>query len=89
MATKKELIGMITDFLKAHPEKEVFIPHQSYELRNGRFGMRAYSICYQKGEAYNNVYCRPWAGANCYWLARLEKLRKDSLLDIYGRCLSQ
>lgn len=87
MATKKELVGMITNFLKEHPEKEIYVPRQSVELKNGRFGYKAYAITYQSGGAYDDVFCRPWAGANIYWRARLERLRKDDLMDIWGRCL--
>lgn len=85
--TKKDLIGMITNFLREHPEKEIYVPRQSVELKNGRFGMKAYCICYQEGDAYNDVFCRPWAGANCYWKARLDKLQKKDLQDIWGRCI--
>ena len=80
--TKKQFISIITDFLKEHPEKEVYVPSLQNRLRNGRWGFHAYALCWSSGE----VMCRPWAGANIYWSARLERLNKNELRDIVGRC---
>lgn len=80
--TKKQLIGIIFNILKEHPEKEVYIPRLQNRLRNGRWGFHAYSLCYISGE----VMCRPWAGAEVYWSAKLERLNKNELQDIVGRC---
>lgn len=81
MATKKELIGCITAFLREHTEKEVVIKN-IYQLRNGRWGLLPYCItCIN-----NEIYVRPFAGASMYWLARLERLDKTQLQDILGRC---
>lgn len=58
--TKKELIGIIFNILTANPEKEVCVVKYQNELRNGRWGMHAYTLC-----AMNNVldgwvlYVRP------------------------------
>ena len=82
MATKKQLIYIITEFLKGHPEKELYTPRQTNKLRNGRWGMHCYCLCYREGK----VCCRPWAGADIYWDARLERLNKDDLSDLVGRC---
>ena len=81
--TKKELISTITNFLKKHKDMEVIVKDFS-ALRNGRWGMPPYCICYQ--DAYNAVFVRPWSGANVYWRARLEKLTKSELLGIVARC---
>ena len=81
--TKKELISTITNFLKKHKDMEVIVKDFS-ALRNGRWGMHPYCICYQ--DAYNAVFVRPWSGANVYWRARLEKLTKSELLGIVARC---
>ena len=81
--TKKELISIITNILKDNPEKEVFIPKYSNDLKNGRWGLQAYSLCYSNGE----VMCRPWSGANCYWRARLDELKLAELQDIVGKCM--
>lgn len=82
--TKKELISTITNFLKEHKDREVIVKDFSV-LRNGRWGMHPYCICYQEGDAYNAVFVRPWSGANVYWRARLEELTKSELLDIVAR----
>ena len=81
MATKKELIGCITAFLREHTEKEVVIKN-IMQLRNGRWGLKPYCITCLN----NEIYVRPFAGANVYWLARLERLDKFQLQDILGRC---
>lgn len=82
--TKKQFIGMITDFLKEHPEKEINIVRYEDKLRNGRRGLHAYSICYRFGD----VKCRPWSGASMYWNARLERLKRDELEVIVGKCFA-
>jgi hypothetical protein len=81
--TKKELITLISDFLMLNPEREIYVPKYQNKLRNGRGGLHAYAICYR----CDMVMCRPWAGADYYWDARLERLKKDELLDIAGKCL--
>lgn len=84
MTTKKELVTIITNILKEHPEKEVVVTRYQNKLRNGRWGLHCYSLCYR----YDKVMCRPWSGADCYWDARLdERLLKNDLLDITGRCM--
>ena len=77
--TKKELIEKITETLKNNPEIEVYVPLLQNKLRNGRWGLHAYALCYNSGE----VMCRPWAGADCYWRARLERLTKTELEYIF------
>lgn len=87
--TKKQLISIIFNILKEHPEKEVCVVRYQEKLRNGRWGMHAYALC-----AMNNVvdgwtlYVRPWAGAKMCWRARLERLKLAELQDITGRCIS-
>lgn len=81
MATKKELITTITDFLREHTEKEIVVK-DIQQLRNGRWGLHPYTMtCLD-----NEIYVRPFAGANVYWQARLDKLDKSKLEDILGRC---
>lgn len=80
--TKKQQIEFITDFLKEHKEKEIVVKHHA-KLRNGRFGMHPYCICYNSGE----VMCRPYTSANVYWSANLQRLTRDELNDIIGRCI--
>ena len=82
--TKKEAIETIEMILSEHPEKEVCVAKYQNELRNGRWGMHAYTLCWR----YDKLVCRPWSGANCYWGARLERLKKDNVLDILGRCIT-
>ena len=81
--TKKQLISIITNILTTNPEKEVCVVKYQYKLRNGRWGFHAYTLCYNSEQ----VMCRPWAGAGIYWNARLERLNKDELQDIVGRCM--
>lgn len=83
--TKKQLIGIITDCLKEHPEKELIITRYQNRLRNGRWGYHAYSLAYNC--EWGEVVCRPWAGAETNWSARLERLGKGELQDIVGRCM--
>ena len=82
--TKKQLISIITNILKEHPEKEVYVPRLQNRLRNGRWGMQAYALAYN--HEWGEVVCRPWAGAEANWSARLERLNKYELQDIVGRC---
>ncbi len=79
--TKKQMIEVISTILKDHPEKEICVAKYQNKLRNGRWGLHAYAICYESG----SVMCRPWSGANCYWNARLERLTKEELEDIVGK----
>lgn len=81
--TKKELITLISDFLMLNPEKEICVVKYQNKLRNGRWGMHAFTITYN----CDMVMCRPWAGADCYWKAELERLKKDELLDIARKCI--
>ena len=78
METKKQLIEKITEFLKGNSKREIYIVKYQNKLRNGRWGLHAYTICFDSGE----VMCRPWSGANVYWRADLKKLTKVELLDI-------
>ena len=88
MATKKELISIITGILRENPGREVVITKYQGRLRNGRGGMHAYSLCYRpEGACGGGVFARPWAGADICWEARLPKLLKAELLDIAGRCM--
>ena len=81
--TKKQLIGIIFNILKEHPEKEVCVVKYQNELRNGRWGLHAYSICYRN----ETIYARPWSGAEVYWNARIERLKLAELQDIVGKCM--
>lgn len=80
--TKKDLIEFITNTLKANPDKEVCIVKYQNELRNGRWGLHAYSICYRN----ETIYARPWSGAEVYWNARIERLKLAELQDIADKC---
>ena len=79
--TKKQIIDGITNTLKNNPGSEVCISKYQNKLRNGRWGLHAYALCYNSGE----VMCRPWAGANVYWRADLTRLTRDELEEISGR----
>jgi hypothetical protein len=81
--TKKDLIGIISNILKEHPEKEVVVKGYQYKLRNGRYGLKAYSLCYHS----EGIFARPWSNANVYWQVDLTKLLKTELQDITGRCM--
>ena len=86
--TKKQLIETIFTLLKNNPDKEVCVVKYQDKLRNGRWGMHAYTLC-----AMNNIvdgwvlYVRPWAGANMCWRANLERLKFAELLDIMNKCM--
>ena len=86
--TKKELIEIIYNILVDHSDKEVCVAEYQDKLRNGRWGMHAYTLC-----AMNNVldgwvlYVRPWAGAKMCWRANLERLKVAELQDIVGKCM--
>lgn len=81
--TKTQLIETITTLLKNNPDKEVCVVKYQNKLRNGRWGMHAYTLCYDS----EKVMCRPWAGANMYWKANLERLTFAELLDIMNKCM--
>ena len=83
--TKKEIITAISDYLMLHPEKEICVVKYQNKLRNGRWGLHAYTICYMNMAPEDTVYCRPWAGANCYWRADLMRLNKTELLEIFNQ----
>ena len=86
--TKKELIEIIYNILVDHSDKEVCVAEYQDKLRNGRWGMHAYTLC-----AMNNVldgwvlYVRPWAGAKMCWRANLGRLKVAELQDIVGKCM--
>jgi len=82
--TKKEIITAIFQRLSANAGYEVYIPSLQNKLRNGRWGMHAYCLTLDNG----SIVCRPWAGAEYNWLARLDRLTKDELLDVLKRCPS-
>lgn len=83
METKARILNSISAVLKANPDKEVCVTRYQHKLRNGRWGLHAYSICYNDGE----IMCRPWSGANVYWRARLdERLTKKEMLDVWEGC---
>ena len=79
---KKEIIDKIFHRLSVNPGCEVFAPSLQNKLRNGRWGLRAYCLTLSDG----NIVCRPWAGATCCWLARLDRLTRDELMDVLKRC---
>lgn len=80
--TKKEIINKIFHRLSANAGYEVYVPGLQNKLRNGRWGLHAYCITINDG----SIMCRPWAGANVYWLARLDRLTKDELLEVLEKC---
>lgn len=82
--TKREIITAIFHRLSANPGYEVYTPSLQNKLRNGRWGMHAYCITLDNG----SIVCRPWAGAEYNWLARLDRLTKDELLEVLKRCPS-
>lgn len=87
--TKKELISIITGILNANEEKEVCVVKYEKKLRNGRYGLRAYALCWR--DMFHNgegkVYARPWSGATLYWEAPLDRLKLAELQDIVGKCM--
>ena len=85
--TKKEIITAISDYLMLHPEKEICVVKYQNKLRNGRWGLHAFTIYYQDMAPAAGIYCRPWAGANLYWRAGLERLKKTELLEILNRSI--
>ena len=82
--TKREIITAIFQRLSANAGYEIYVPFLQNKLRNGRWGMHAYCITIDDGF----IVCRPWAGAEYNWLARLDRLTKDELLDVLKRCPS-
>ena len=82
--TKKQVIYVITNILKEHPEKRVVVKH-ILKLRNGRFGLKPYVIFYDT----DNLYISAWDDTKCNvrWVARLDKLTMAELRDIEGRCM--
>jgi hypothetical protein len=82
--TKREIITAIFQRLSANAGYEVYVPELQNKLRNGRWGMHAYCLTLDNG----SIVCRPWAGAEYNWLARLDRLTKDELLDVLKRCPS-
>jgi hypothetical protein len=82
--TKKEIITKIFNCLSVNPGSEVYIPSLQNKLRNGRWGMHAYCIALDNG----SIVCRPWAGAERNWLARLDRLTMDELQYVLAKCPS-
>ena len=80
--TKKEIINKIFQRLSANAGYEVYVPFLERRLRNGRWGMLAYCITIDDGF----IVCRPWAGAEENWLARLDRLTKFELEYILKKC---
>lgn len=80
--TKKEIITAIFHRLSANAGYEIYVPELQNKLRHGRWGMHAYCITLDNGF----IVCRPWAGAECNWLARLDRLTKDELLGVLEKC---
>lgn len=80
--TKKEIINTIFHRLSANAGYEIYVPSLQSKLRNGRWGMHAYCITLDNG----CIVCRPWAGAEYNWLARLGRLTKDELLYVLAKC---
>jgi hypothetical protein len=86
--TKKEIINKIFQRLSANAGYEVYVPFLERRLRNGRWGLyaiwglRAYCITIDDG----CIVCRPWAGAECNWPARLDRLTKFELEYILKKC---
>jgi len=78
--TKKQLIEIITNFLKEDRGKEIIVKEFN-TLRNGRWGMHPYCLVYHD----NEVFVRAWSGANLYWRAQLDKLTKTELLNIVAK----
>lgn len=87
--TKKQLISIIFNTLKEHPEKEVVITKYQNKLKNGRWGYHAYSLCAMENIVDGwQLYVLPWAGAKMCWRPNLNKLKLTELQDIVGRCIS-
>lgn len=80
--TKKEIINKIFHRLSANAGYEIYVPSLQSKLRNGRWGMHAYCITLDNGY----IVCRPWAGAEYNWLARLDRLTKDELEYVLAKC---
>ena len=80
--TKKKIITAIFQRLSANAGYEVYIPSLQNKLRNGRWGMHAYCLTLDNG----SIVCRPWAGAEYNWLARLDRLTKGGLLGVLEKC---
>lgn len=76
--TRKQIIEKITDALKEG--KVICIKEYQNTLRNGRWGLHAYELVYNNGEAY----CVPWHGANVMWRTRWDNLNKSDLIKILG-----
>lgn len=82
--TKKEIINKIFQRLSANPGYEIYVPELQNKLRAGRWGMHAYCLTLENG----SIVCRPWAGAELNWPARLDRLTKDELLEVLRKCPS-
>lgn len=74
---KEEIIKKIAERLSNG--SEIVVSEMGF--RNGRWGLHGYCLCLMQGE----VYVRPWAGANVYWRANLEGLKKEKLLQILNK----
>ena len=77
---KSDIIKEITNILYNNKDKEVKVAEFG-KLRNGRWGLHAYCLCYN----FMGIYARPWSGADTYWSVDLTKLKKDELLTILSR----
>ena len=80
--TKREIINKIFQRLSANAGYEVYIPSLQNKLRDGRWGMHAYCLTLDNG----SIVCRPWAGAEDKWPARLDRLTKFELEYILKKC---
>lgn len=79
--TKKEIITRITEIL-SRQNKEVCVSRLQNRLRNGRWGLHAYTLSHKE----NEIWAHPWAGANVSWRARLERLDKTELTYVLEQC---
>ena len=83
--TKKEIMTEIFNRLSANPGYEVCVPYLQNKLRNGRWGFLAYCITLNPVSNVG-IVCRPWAGADYYWNARLNRLTKVQLEYVLAKC---
>lgn len=80
--TKKQMTEAIESWLRHNEGSEVVVKEFQYELRSGRYGLKAYSIVSDDGE---NVWCRPWAGANVVWRIPWFRMKYQQIKSIYDK----
>ena len=80
--TKNKMVEEIENHFRCNPGVEVCVSDFQHELRNGRYGLKAYVMVSDNGQ---DVWCRPWAFAHVMWHPNWDRLTKSQVDEIHMR----